>query len=168
MLGDRKPRKRQAEVTDLDLVPIMNMFLVIIPFLLISASFFHLRAINTTVPVLSSKAESGPVQSTAKVTVIVQLEETGITVSAMSDEVDEQTLRGFETVIAKEGTGRYAMDRLSSFLQGIKTSYPLSDTVIIMPGDTIVYETIIRAMDVARNTGETQLFPNVVISGKVG
>jgi biopolymer transport protein ExbD len=168
MLGARASRKKQDADTDLDLVPIMNMFLVIIPFLLISASFFHLRAINTTVPVLSDAAEAGSVQDTAKVTVIVQIEEAGITVSAMSDEVDEQTLRGFETTIAKEGTGRYSLEKLSAFLQGIKKRYPLSDTVIIMPGDTIVYDTIVRTMDVARNTGKTQLFPNVVISGKVG
>jgi biopolymer transport protein ExbD len=168
MIGFRSSRRRAEQDTDLDLVPIMNMFLVMIPFLLLSASFFHLSAINTSVPVLSSSEGAGAAENTVQVTVIVQLEEKGIHVSAMSDEVDDKTLRNLETYIAQEGQAQYPLEKLSMFLQDIKNSYPRSDTVIIIPEDSILYDTIIKTMDVARYSNDAQLFPNVVISGKVG
>jgi hypothetical protein len=40
--------------------------------------------------------------------------------------------------------------------------------VIIIPDNSIIYDTIIQAMDVARFSKDGQLFPNVVISGKIG
>ena len=48
-LGRR--RRAQEEDPDIDILPVMNMFMVLIPFLLMSASFFHIQAINTSVPV---------------------------------------------------------------------------------------------------------------------
>jgi biopolymer transport protein ExbD len=43
---------RQAEEEpELNMIPIMNMFMVLIPFLLMSASFFHIKAINTSIPI---------------------------------------------------------------------------------------------------------------------
>jgi hypothetical protein len=87
----------------------------------------------------------------------------------MSDEVDEQTSEASRKRSRKKARACTPGETLPR-PQGIRKRYyhPLSDTVIIMPGDTIVYDTIVRTMDVARNTGKTQLFPNVVISGKVG
>jgi hypothetical protein len=52
-------------------------------------------------------------------------------------------------------------------LEGIKSLYPSSDTLILMPSETVLYDTIIQTMDAARNSGETPLFPNVVLSAKV-
>lgn len=168
MLASRGMRKRSDEDTDLDLVPIMNMFLVIIPFLLISANFFHLKAINTSVPVLSSSAGSPAVESTIKMTVIVQLEEKGIRLSAMSDEADRETLQGLDAFLTKENPSRYPLDDLAGYLQKVKADYPKSDTVIIIPDSSVIYDTIIQTMDVARYSEDFELFPNVVISGKVG
>ncbi|HWR68062.1 MAG TPA: biopolymer transporter ExbD [Desulfomonilia bacterium] len=168
MIGLKASRKRMEEDPDLDLVPIMNMFLVMIPFLLISASFFHLKAINTSVPVLSNDGGADYAENQVKVTLILQLEEKGFHVSAMSDNADEDTLNRLESFIPLDAQASYPMERLSLFLQDVKTRFPKSDTVIIIPEETILYETIIKTMDVARYSNDTQLFPNVVISGKVG
>ena len=168
MLGPKGNRSREEVDTDLDMVPIMNMFLVLIPFLLISASFFHLKAINTSVPVLGSSDGPLPVESTIKITVIAQLEDKGIRLSAISDEADTATLGQYDAFLAKEEQSAYPLDDLASFLTGIKERYPLSDTLIIIPEGDVIYDTIIKTMDVARNSNNAALFPNVVISGKVG
>ncbi len=168
MLGLRGNRRKSDEDTDLDLVPIMNVFLVMVPLLLTSASFFNLKIINTSVPVLGNSESVIAQESDIKLTVIVELEEEGIRLSALSDEADTEALNQVGTYFAKENTRQYPLDKLSSFLQKLKTQYPKSDTVIIIPEGSIIYDTIIQTMDVARYSNDVQLFPNVVISGKVG
>jgi biopolymer transport protein ExbD len=168
MLGSRHNRKRpDEEDADIDVVPVMNVFLVIVLLLLISFSFFNLKAINTSVPVLANSDVSAAPGSDIKLTLIVELEEKGIRLSALSDEADSQTLQGIGTYFSKEGAPTYPLNKLSSYLLTLKTKYPKSDTVIIIPEGSIVYDTIIQTMDVARYSKDVQLFPHVVISGKV-
>ncbi len=170
----RSRRRKAEEDTDLDMVPIMNMFLVLIPFLLMSASFFHLKAINTSVPVLSAPAtndmsdEEKKTVPDIKLTVIVELKEKGIHLSVLSDAVDEGVLNSLSAEIPKKRGTAYPLDKLLISLENIKKQYPKSDTIIIIPQDTVVYDTIIQTMDIARYSNETPLFPKVVLSGKVG
>jgi biopolymer transport protein ExbD len=168
MLGSRHNRKRpDEEDADIDVVPVMNVFLVIVLLLLISFSFFNLKAINTSVPVLANSDVVAAPGSDIRLTVIVELEEKGIRLSALSDDADAETLKRLGTYFSKENAPNYPLNKLSSYLQTLKTQYPKSDTVIIIPEGSIVYDTIIQTMDVARYSKDTQLFPHVVISGKV-
>jgi len=168
MLGSRHNRKRpDEEDADIDVVPVMNVFLVIVLLLLISFSFFNLRVINMSVPVLGNSVGVSAQASDIKITVIVEIEEKGIRLSALSDEADPGTLKRLGTYFPKENTSNYALDKLSSYLRTLKTQYPKSDTAIIIPEGSIIYDTIIQTMDVARYSNDIQLFPHVVISGKV-
>lgn len=169
MLGSRNIRQRsEEEDADIDVVPVMNVFLVIVLLLLISFSFFNLRAINTSVPVLGNAEASKSPESNIKITVVVELNGKGITLSALSDDVNPEALESMGSHLSKDGNAQYPLDKLGTFLQKIKQQYPKSDTVIIIPENSVVYDTIIQAMDVARFSKDGQLFPNVVISGKVG
>lgn len=163
-----RSRQRNSEEVDIDMVPIMNMFLVLIPFLLMSASFLHLKAINTSVPVLAESSENGSdAKSIIKVSVVVELERDGLHLSALSAELEEDMLNKWDIRIPKNDQGEYPLLQMVQVLAEIKLAYPKSDTVIVIPDGSIVYDTIIQTMDMARNSENTTLFPNVVISGKV-
>jgi len=165
----RKKRSQNSEETELDMVPIMNMFLVLIPFLLMSASFFHLKAINTSVPVLSEAMDEAKIEkSEIKLTVVVEIKASKICVSAISDEIKEDVLKNLESTIDRKEEENDSMVLLADSLEKIKSDYPASDTVIIIPEDNVIYDTIIQTMDVARYSNEIPLFPKVVLSGKVG
>lgn len=167
----RRRRRFEDDEIELDMVPIMNMFLVLIPFLLLSASFFHIKAINTSVPVLSSQTvadENTPKVSDVKVTVIVELKADTIVLTAMSDELQYKDLVKLEADIPVDEKEGYPMDELAAHLKYIKGQYPKSDTLILVPTGTVVYGTIIKTMDMARSADSRELFPNVVLSGKVG
>jgi len=161
-------RATTEQQTDIDMVPVMNMFLVLIPFLLMSVSFFHIKAINTSVPVLAQGKNSGHEQITEKVTAIVEIEPVGFHVSAISDSVEPEELDKWDARMPKDAEEAYPMDQLVAQLNKLKVSYPASDTLIIIPDESILYNTIIQAMDVARYYHDDSLFPNVVLSGKVG
>ena len=153
---------------DVDMVPIMNMFLVLIPFLLMSANFLHLKGINTSVPVQAESDPTARTESGSKVTVVVQLEPDGIRLSALSDAVPRPELDALEERLPAAGEDGYPWAALAGRLQAIKARYPRSDTMILIPHGGAPYGTVVRAMDAARRSGEVPLFPNVVLSGKVG
>ena len=165
----RKKRSKSFEETDLDIIPVMNMFLVLIPFLLMFASFFHLKVINTSVPVLSEAMYEAKIKKSGiKLTVVVEIKSTKIYVSAISDEIEEDVLKNMESTIDRKEKENESLARLAVSLEKIKSDYPASDTVIIIPEDDVIYDTIIQTMDVARYSNENPLFPKVVLSGKVG
>ena len=69
----KKGRRNSDEDTELNMIPIMNIFLVIIPFLLTSVSFFHIKAISTSVPVMADSTHVSGKPEKIKLTVIVEM-----------------------------------------------------------------------------------------------
>ena len=164
-------KKRRTDITDpddLNMVPIMNMFLVLIPFLLMSASFFHIKAVNTSVPVLSNGSNTTDHPAGEKLTVIVELKSDEIKLTAMSETIPQTVLKGMEMTMPKKKDASYPLEGLSAFLLDIKNRYPASDTILLIPDDTVRYNAIIRTMDIARKNNKQILFPNVVLSGNLG
>ena len=88
--------------------------------------------------------------------------------SATSDEIDPQGLDQFEQLFGLPQKGVYPLQEFNEYLQSIKRKYPQSDTLILIPDEGVVYESIIQVMDAARTYNSTSLFPNVVLSGSLG
>ncbi len=150
------------------MIPIMNIFLVIIPFLLTSVSFFHIKAISTSVPVMAESTHVSVKPEKIKLTVIVEMRQADMRLSATAEELDPQELEQFEQLFKLQAAGMYPLMELNEYLQSIKSTYPASDTLILIPDETVIYESIIQAMDAARNFNDNPLFPNVVLSGSLG
>ncbi len=170
ILGGNRRRSADLDV-DIDMVPVMNMFLVLIPFLLISSSFLHLKAINTSVPVIASTASVNQKEikkPEIKLTAVVEIELQSIKLTVISEALSEDKLKFFEKKLMKDSQGKYPLLDLSAALQRLKADYPKSDTVILIPNQKTKYNTIVHAMDAARNLGNKPLFKHVVLSGKVG
>jgi biopolymer transport protein ExbD len=165
-------RRSRDEDTELNIVPIMNMFMVLIPFLLMSASFFQIKAINTSVPIHS--ADPSSVNSTAsekaahKLTVVFELQKDRIKVSALSDTLGPKDLAELETVITRTARQDLSVALIAGHLKKLKQKYPLSDTMLLIPDENVSYNEIIQAMDCARKYHDEILFPNVVLSASIG
>ena len=165
-------RRAREEDTELNIVPIMNMFMVLIPFLLMSASFFQIKAINTSVPVHSSSPKSEdntpPKQAVHKLTVILELKDDRVKVSALSDTLEPEMLSRLETEFIRTPGQELSVTLIAEYLKKLKTQYPLSDTMLLIPDEDVSYNEIIQAMDCARKYHEEELFPNVVLSASLG
>lgn len=151
---------------EIDMVPVMNMFLVLIPFLLISSSFLHLKAINTSIPVKSENStELTPEQSEISLTLMVTLNDERIDVKPTAAELPESELEKLDFAITRTGEDELFTE-LTARLSELKQKYPNSDTMILSPSDTTPYEDMVRIMDAARGINpEEPLFAKVVISG---
>ncbi len=162
-------RRAQEEEPDINMIPIMNMFMVLIPFLLMSASFFHIKAINTSVPVhADTTAKTTPQKEKIKITVVLEIKENQLRISALSDTPNDVALSDMETIIPRQAGSDISAAELAACLKKFKAGYPDSDTMILIPDGDISYREIIRAMDCARSYESEKLFPNVVLSGSLG
>ncbi|RME23975.1 MAG: biopolymer transporter ExbD [Deltaproteobacteria bacterium] len=166
------PGKRsETKPVDLNMVPIMNLFLAMIPFLLMCAAFFQVSVINASVPALSEGDDQNaePKKELKKITLNVQINEKGFVLSATGDQ-PEQELKKIGGVIPKKG-GDYDYEKLAERAKAIHDRYPKSDTVILLPAKDVIYDTLVKTMDATRerildkrlDTRE-HLFTNAVVS----
>lgn len=167
----RRQKKSIEEETELNMVPIMNMFMVLIPFLLMSASFYHIKAINTSVPVhadTTSHQSDEDRKKEAKITMVIELKPDEVRISALCADLSSKELAALEKVVTRSNDREIYFSEISRHLTTVKEKYPASDTMILIPDDAILYDDIVQAMDCARKTETQDLFPNVVLSGSLG
>ncbi len=164
---------RKPEVEELNLIPLMNLFVTMIPLLLLTAAFYHIGMVSVSVPT-QSEAESDVATGKASVTMNVRMKDDGLTLTASSATIPEADLKGLDAVIPKKGKG-HDLERLNKVLEGIKRRYEQSDTIMLVPSKKTVYDDMIAVMDAARtmkvpHKGKDRkipLFPVVVVTSLV-
>jgi biopolymer transport protein ExbD len=150
-------RRRNTEDPELDITAFMNLMVVLVPFLLITAVFSRMAIIELNLPAAAAAPATEPV---FQLEVIVR--EDGL-------EVGERT-QGLLTRLPLAG-GTYDLAGLGSYLQRVKATYPdmSSATVLLEPG--VPYDTLVQVMDTlrmyeVRQDGElvkAELFPDIAI-----
>ena len=188
-MARRRERGDQVEEA-LDLVPIMNLVTILIPFLLMAAQFVHLAVIDSTLPAIGqpTEVEEEPPDKPPLV-LTVALTDRGFTVTG-ADAVLNPEGAGGEAAAPAEGEDKpptvpcnsggtcsgvddYNYKELTRILGLIKDEYPDDENVILLPESRIKYEVIVRVMDATREDQENKnadgtfrtLFPFVVIAG---
>lgn len=155
------PVRRRSEPPELDLVPVMNLVTILIPFLLFSASFVSLAAIDSTLPALVDEALPKPKPDPA-LELALEISTEGYELRA------RQPLPLRETVFYRQDRSTSAdtwpSGELADALAEVKREYPEEDTLILVPSGSIPYEVLVRTMDAARGQ-HRELFPSVVMAG---
>ena len=160
-----------AESEDLNLIPIMSLFMILIPFLLMGAAFFHMSTIPTSTPQHTPHASDVPkTPKTVTLNLVVKIDALSVTASSTSLTPEELAELGAE--LPKEG-GAYPVKRLQDWIAGIKARYPKSNTIIVLPHDDVSYEDLVTILDVTRekkveskgtDPAYAELFPVTVFS----
>jgi biopolymer transport protein ExbD len=169
-----KRGRGDEEPVELNMVPIMNLFLAMIPFLISCAAFFQAAVINASVPALSEGGDPGqeeeePPKVLDKITLKLQITANGFTLSADGDQHEEE-LKAIAGSIPKKNR-EYDFDKLAERCKALHDKYPKSDTVIVLPEKTVLYDTIVKTMDATRERvvdqyldKREQLFTTAVVS----
>jgi biopolymer transport protein ExbD len=155
---------------DLDLVPIMNLVTILIPFLLIGAQFMRIAVIDTALPSPPAATTEAAPDDGLRLTVAITSE--GYTVTGR-DELLAGSGRPIEcTVAGCPDANAYDTAALTRLLATLKGRWPDEKYVVIVPESEVNYETLVRTMDAAREDREgaigrvkAVLFPAVVIAG---
>jgi len=160
----RKQEARTHRVGNPNLVPIMNLVTILIPFLLLTVTFVHLATVDSTLPAISPI----PSPDSESLRMVVAITDEGFVVRGNSPALQPQG--DGETIdLARNLDGSYPLDDLQQLMVQVKAAHPEESSVILMPEDAVGYETIIGAMDATRDwmppgaVAREQLFPRVVL-----
>jgi biopolymer transport protein ExbD len=152
-------RRGREETPGLDVTTFLNLMVVLIPFLLISAVFSRVTIMELSVP--ASAGESALNKPNYTIEIIVRkagLEiANGASVEAAIPKKDEQ----------------YDLDMLSKILKRLKERYPEKEDATVLMEPEIEYNYLIQIMDAVRGAqvqvkgsdevGKMVLFPNISI-----
>ncbi|MDZ7373928.1 MAG: biopolymer transporter ExbD [candidate division KSB1 bacterium] len=145
----KEARRRDAEI---NVTPVLNVFLIIIPFLLLTAVFVRLAILELALPSLSRRGEGEQrVEARQIVLNLLTIDERGFQLKSS----------GLEFPPIPMKAANYDYETLAQQLRQVKARYAGSEDVIIAPSENIPYEIIVHVMDVCRENG----FPNISISG---
>jgi biopolymer transport protein ExbD len=137
MAGLRR-RRRHHETADINITAFMNLMVILVPFLLITAVFSRVSVLELNLP--------GPsAESSAEIENSLNLE---ITVRESSIEVgDRRTglLKRF-----KQGPEGHDYAALSAFLKQVKARSPSVDEATLLLEPDISYDVLVQVMDTVR------------------
>ena len=155
----RSRRRRNQATADLNITAFMNLMVVLVPFLLITAVFSGVTILELNLPLMESNAQEDRVPE-LEIEVIIRKEEVIIADS-----------RGGVIKAIPQFRGEHNVKALSETLQTIKSRLPNKTSAIILSEPDISYETLVKVIDAVRSyrtqqDGEwilAELFPEISI-----
>jgi len=115
----------------------LNLMVVLVPFLLITAVFSRITIVELDLPSATGPA---PTEPTFRVEVVVR--EAGI-----------EIMDGAQVIAAiPKVDGEYDLEKLSGYLTEIKREYPAKDDASVLLEPEIEYDHLIDVMDAVRST----------------
>ncbi len=131
-------RKRLVETPELNITTFLNLMVVLIPFLLISAVFSRITIMELSVPT----SAGGAVTNTPNFAIEVIVRQSGFEIANGSS---------VEAAIAKKDD-QYDMKMLSDMLLRLKAQYPRKEDATILLEPDIEFDHLIQIMDAVRGT----------------
>ena len=137
----------------------MNLMVVLVPFLLITAVFSRVTVLELNLPV-SGESEQPPQEQPLQLEIIVR--ETGLHVAYHG---------GARVATVDKVDGAHDLARLAELLQQVKAAFPEEESATILLEPEVPYDVLVQVMDVARvrtrevdgTLSAVELFPQIAI-----
>lgn len=174
-MSDRPP-----EADDLNLIPIMNLVTLLIPFLLLSAQFVSYAVIDSTLPAVCATRCDDDAPPDQPLNLTLALSASGYVLRGESER-HPNLGEGATFPCRTPGCSGPLLDAwdvagLRAALVDLKHDHPYEDHAILVPSPDVPYEAMILAMDALREDPDQPgdgacdgrcLFPLVTIAGGV-
>jgi biopolymer transport protein ExbD len=129
-------RRRHKEAPELEMTTFMNLMVVLVPFLLITAVFSRITIVELDLP---SAKGAAPATPTFRVEVVVR--EAGL-----------EIMDGAQVIAAiPKADDVYDLSKLSEYLVEIKRQYPEKEDASVLLEPDIQYDYLIQVMDTVRS-----------------
>jgi biopolymer transport protein ExbD len=159
MIRSRRGGRRIIEAAELNITAFMNLMVILVPFLLITAVFSRLAILELNLPA-SSNEPADPQELTFQLEIIVRADKI---------EVGDRNV-GALGIYPNTADG-YDYESLTTKLTEIKDSYPEKTDAAILLESEIAYDTLVQVMDRVRvaelvedeRVTRKDLFPDISI-----
>lgn len=172
-MGFNRFQQARKGPEELNLIPIMNLFVVLIPFLLAGAAFLRVGVIPTSLPAHNPQESDVPkTPTTVSCNLVVNPDELKLSVASVSLSEEELEKLGGKW---PNKQGKHDVEGLQTWLVSLKKRYPGSNTITVVPADEVKYQDLVHVLDATRerNTNKTnargeqvfdELFPVTIFS----
>jgi biopolymer transport protein ExbD len=151
-MARRRKRQKEQHETDimevLNLTPMMDVFTVLVVFLLITAVFTSITIMELSVPTSAGAAAA----SKPNFAIEVIVRKAGLEIA---------NGRSVEAAIPKKDD-KYDLEKLSEILHRLKAQYPDKDDATVLMEPKVEYDYLVQVMDTVRGA-QTPLFPKISI-----
>jgi biopolymer transport protein ExbD len=144
---------------DLNIVPMIDMMVILVFFLIFTAVFSKTNILQLNLPA-SSNAAPLDLPKGLKLEVIIR----------PNDLVINDRNSGPLKTLANTAAG-YDLDSLSEFMRRVKSQFPQMTDATILPGPAVTYDTLVQVMDAVRvyqlpvaPFSKAELFPDIAIA----
>ncbi len=154
----RRHGNRQQETAELNITAFMNLMVVLVPFLLITAVFSRMAVLELNLP--GENSEPPKEESSLQLEIIVR-----------DGRIEVGDRNSGRAAVFASKDGEYDLQGLGDYLQRVKARYPdkLDATVLLEPD--ISYDALVQVMDTVRVVQQVQdetfvqaeLFPDISI-----
>ena len=159
MRGSRARRRRNLETVDIHITAFMNLMVILVPFLLITAVFSRVAILELNLPT-ASDAANPPKKPEFHLQIVIR-----------ANELIVGDTRGGLIKRIRKKDGKHDYKALSDLLQKIKARFPDKTAATILSEKQTPYDTLIQVMDavrmykavVAGSVVNAELFPNISI-----
>jgi biopolymer transport protein ExbD len=156
----RGGRRHNDETADLNITAFMNLMVILVPFLLITAVFSRLAILELSLPG-SSTEPVDPQDQTFQLEIIVRQDKI---------EIGDRN-QGLLGIYPNSEEGEYDYEALSMKLSELKDRYPEKTDASILLESEIAYDTLVQVMDRVRlaeaivdeSIVRSDLFPDISI-----
>lgn len=157
-MRSRRYRRRNQEQAELSITAFMNLMVILVPFLLITAVFSKISILELDLPSKSEVVKNNPKK--------LQLE---IVVRENSLRIQDRNKGVLKSI--KNTQDGYELAGLNDYLQGLKSKYQDISNATILLEPNITYDVLVQIMDAVRvaevdNDGEVMfadLFPDISV-----
>ena len=132
-------RRSKQPAYEIDVTTFLNLMVVLVPFLLITAVFSRLTIVELNLPSTSG----GPSTEQEGFTPEVIVREAGIEISNGTQVI--------ATIPNKEEDDEFDLDTLSDYMVELKQTYPEQESASVLMEAQIPYDYLIRVMDTVRS-----------------
>lgn len=158
MLQRRRRHRGAGDQEDLNITAFLNLMVILVPFLLITAVFSRLAILEVALPSPASAPQEQPEEEPLPPP----------TVMVRQDLLVLRAPDGSEQPLSKDADG-YPLVALTDALLAIKNQDPEKDAAVVLLESDIAYDTLIQVMDAVRlshvedgsETVKVPLFPQI-------
>lgn len=162
-MRSRWRKRRQHEPAELNITSFMNLMVILVPFLLITAVFSRMAVIELNLPTADAVTKQEEPEFSLEVIVREDMIEVG--------DQSAGVLKQFAMLEGPDGSRRHDLAGLTDYLKRVKGNFPEELSATLLLESDIDYEVMIQVMDAVRTyrtdqPGElrrAELFPEISI-----